>query len=136
MASPARSALEPAQGAAPAPVAETDELADHDVVRLIKTGVVVGTPVVLIVLMVVGWLAVPGQPGVLVAVAWPALFAGWYFGTIAALAVHERRHQRQRPAGRPAAEPSPPAADTTEEPPPDVDQRAPRDTRVGAVGSR
>lgn len=75
MASPARSALEPANGAAPAPVAETDELADHDVVRLIKTGVAVGTPVVLI------------------------------------------RHQRQRPAGRPVAEPSPPAADSTEEPP-------------------
>lgn len=92
MAFPARSALEPAEGAAPA--AEADELADHDVVRLIKTGVAVGTPVVLI------------------------------------------RHQRQRPAGRPAAEPSPPAAETTEEPPPAVDQRAHRDTRVGAVGSR
>lgn len=110
MAAPTQAAPERAQPVAPAPAAtiaeRAEELTGHDVVGLIKTGIAVGTPVVLAVLMVVGWLAVPGQPGVLVAVAWPALFAGWYFGTITALAIHERRHQRSQPDVRPATAPS------------------------------
>lgn len=130
-----RSAPECAQPVEPAPAAtiaeRADELTDHEVVGLIKTGIAVGTPVVLAVLMVVGWLAVPGQPVVLVAVAWPALFAGWYFGTITALAIHERRHQQLRPASRPAATPSPAPADPARQPAARAGHHTHRDPPVG-----
>ncbi len=72
---------------------------DADAARMLRHGVLFGTPVLWLVLAVVVLVAVPSQPGLLLAIIGPAVLAGWYFGTIGALTVFELRNQpRTAPA--------------------------------------
>jgi hypothetical protein len=99
---PSDSVPRPDRSAAPGAV----ELSDQQVGRLFKLGFVFGTPVLYGVVAVVCMLAAPGHGWLLLAVAWPALFAGWFFGGMVVLMVYElreQRRQRQTMAVRPKA---------------------------------
>lgn len=72
------------------------ELTDTSFVHLLKRGALFGTPVVMVGMAAMAWLAVPGNPRALLAMVWPALLGGWYIGTIIALGVHELGPERLR----------------------------------------
>jgi hypothetical protein len=80
------------QAAQPEPV----ELSDEQLARLFKRGFVFGTPVLYLVVVSVFMLAARGHWWLLLAAAWPTLFAGWYFGGLVALTVHELRWERRQ----------------------------------------
>ena len=66
---------------------------DVDASTMLRHGALYGIPATYAVLVAVALIAAPGQPGLLLAMIWPALVGGWYFGTIAALTVFELQHQ-------------------------------------------
>jgi hypothetical protein len=76
------------------------EPSDAQYVHLLKEGALFGTPVLYAIVAGVCWLAAPGNVVLLLAVLWPALFAGWYFGAMVALTMFElqleRVHRRQQ----------------------------------------
>jgi hypothetical protein len=76
------------------------ELSSTECVRCIKLGALFGTAVIYAAVAGVCLLAAPGQGMLLFAILWPALFAGWYFGGMVALAVSELRQQRAHPEQR------------------------------------
>jgi hypothetical protein len=78
-----------------------DDLAipeDADVSRMLRRGALIGIPAMYLILVVVALVAVPGQPALLLAMIWPALVGGWYFGAIVELSRYELRHQQPRAA--------------------------------------
>jgi hypothetical protein len=79
---------------------DADELSNAQCVRCIKLGALFGTAAIYAAVAGVCLLAAPGQGMLLFAVLWPALFAGWYFGGMVALAAAELRQQRAHPERR------------------------------------
>ena len=73
---------------------ESFEHRDAECVRMLKQGLLFGTPVLYAIAAGVCWLAAPGHPVLFLVMLWPALFAGWYFGVMVALTVCELRQER------------------------------------------
>lgn len=91
---------EPAGPPAQAANDQPQELSDRQFTRLFIQGFVFGTPAVYLIVAGVSLLAAPGHSWLLLAAAWPALFAGWFFGGVVALTVHELRQERRRTRAR------------------------------------
>jgi hypothetical protein len=86
---------------------ETFLISDPDFAHLFGRGFLLGTPVLYLILAGMCLLVTSGQPSVLLAVVWPALLAGWYFGGLVELARLELRHERAQRRAHPAAERAP-----------------------------
>ena len=80
------------QTAQPEPV----ECSDAQFAVVFKEGFLFGTPALYLIVTAVCMLGAPGHGWLLVAALWPALFAGWFFGGVVALSVHEWREDRRR----------------------------------------
>jgi hypothetical protein len=90
---------------------ESFEHSDAECLRILKQGALFGTPVVYAIVAGVCWLAAPGHHTLFLAMLWPALFAGWYFGAMVALTVcelrQERAHRREQEVPDTSARPRP-----------------------------
>lgn len=74
----------------------TLELKDAQFMRTLTYGAVLGAPLLFVVLMVVAWLANSFSTGVVVAMLWPTLVSGPFFGGVIVLGVMETRAARGR----------------------------------------
>lgn len=88
---------------APDAAAEPCQLSDAAFGRLFTLGALFGTPALYALLAGIGVLAGAGLPAALLAAAWPAVVAGWYFGGIVVLTVEELRKAHAASAPAPAA---------------------------------
>ena len=79
-----RTAVEP-----PISVADAAELTDDEFAMLFRQGVKWGIPIMYAITALICLIAVPGYYPLLIAAVLPALFGGWYFGGVFAMAVRD-----------------------------------------------
>lgn len=72
------------------------ELRDAQFIRALTYGAVLGAPLLFVVLMAVAWLANSLSTGVVVAILWPTLVSGPFFGGVIVLGILEVRAARGR----------------------------------------
>lgn len=74
---------------------KSPELRDAQFMRALTYGAVLGAPLLFVVLMPVAWLANSFSAGVVVAMLWPTLVSGPFFGGVIVLGVMETRAARR-----------------------------------------